>query len=299
MTITADVPSVAAEVAESREPVRRRKSFASRFARNRVALAGLAFIVLLVLAALLAPLLAPYPPNEQDFSATALGPTADHWLGTDIFGRDVLSRLLYGARVSLLAGLEAVAIATILGSVLGLIAGYVGGAVDSLLSFISNTILSVPGLVLAIAVVASLGAGLVNAMFAIGIVMTPRFFRLVRTSTKDLKAETFIRASISIGCPRRRVLWAHILPNAMPPMLVQISFVLGTAMLAEATLSYLGLGVRPPTASWGSMLADAASRLDRPNLLWAPGIALSMSILAFALVGDGLRDAMGIGRRSL
>ncbi|HRD99810.1 MAG TPA: ABC transporter permease, partial [Ilumatobacteraceae bacterium] len=147
-----------------------------------------------------------------------------------------------------------------------------------------------------LAVIAALGPGLVTAMFAIGLVYMPRFFRLTRATTHDLNAEMFIRAERSLGARRTRVLFGHILPNAMPPLIVQVSLVFGTAILAEASLSFLGLGVKAPTASWGSMLADASTRLDKSYLIWGPGIALTITVLAFAMVGDGLRDALGIGR---
>jgi peptide/nickel transport system permease protein len=274
-----------------------RRRFLRTFRRNRLAVVGAAYLTILVLVAALAPIIAPFDPNQQDLLASLQHPSADHLLGTDLFGRDILSRVIYGTRVSLLAGLEAVGIAVVLGTVFGLLAGYRPRVADPVLSFFSNTILSVPGLVLAIAVVASLGPGLVNAMFAVGIIFTPRFFRLMRGTTRSLKEEPFVRASVSIGCSTPRVLRAHILPNALPPLLVDISLVFGTSILTEAALSFLGLGVQPPTASWGSMLADAASRLDEPYLLWGPGLVLILTVLAFAYVADGLRDALGARRR--
>jgi peptide/nickel transport system permease protein len=275
-----------------------RRRYLRTFLRNRLAVVGAVFLTVLVLVAIFAPLVAPFDPNQQDLLASLQKPSRDHWFGTDLFGRDCLSRVIYGTRVSLLAGLEAVGIAVVLGTLFGLFAGYRHKLADPVLSFFSNTILSVPGLVLAIAVVTSLGPGLVNAMFAVGIIFTPRFFRLVRGSTRSLKAEPFVTASVSIGCSTPRVLFGHILPNAMPPLLVDISLVFGTSILTEAALSFLGLGVQPPTASWGSMLADAASRLDQPYLLWAPGLVLILTVLSFAFVADGLRDALGARRRT-
>lgn len=268
------------------------------FARNRLALAGAAFLVLLVLAAAFAPLIARADPNAQNLMANLKPPSSEYWFGTDLFGRDQFSRLLFGARVSLLAGLEAVAVAVVLGTLLGLVAGYKPGPVDNVASFIANTILGVPGLVLAIAVVSALGPGLVNAMFAVGLIFMPRFFRLVRTSTRSIKAEPYISASVSIGCSTPRLLFSHVLPNALPPLLVDISLVFGTSILTEAALSFLGLGVQPPTASWGSMLSDAASRLDQGHLLWFPGATLILTVLALAFVADGVRDAVGARSRS-
>jgi ABC-type dipeptide/oligopeptide/nickel transport system permease subunit len=272
--------------------------FRKTFLRNRLAVAGSVFLLLLLIIVVFAKQVAPKDPNAQDLISSLAHPGKKFWLGTDLFGRDVLSRLIFGARTSMLAGLEAVAIAASIGTLLGLWAGNMPGIVDSVLTFISNMILSVPGLVFAIAVIASLGPGLVQAMFAVGIIFMPRFFRLVRGTTRSLKSEPFVRASISVGCTNSRVLFAHILPNALPPLLVDISLVLGTSILAEASLSFLGLGVQPPTASWGAMLADAASRPDQLHLLWAPGIALVLTLLSFAFVADGLRDALGSRRRS-
>ncbi|MFV0307495.1 MAG: ABC transporter permease [Desertimonas sp.] len=268
------------------------------FVRNRLALAGACFLLLLVVVAVFAGPLAPYDPNKQDLMSSLLTPSADHPFGTDLFGRDAFSRAIYGTRISLLAGLEAVSIAVVLGTVLGLIAGYRGGWADSGLSFLANTILGVPGLVLAIAVVGSLGPGLTNAMFALGLIFMPRFFRLVRSSTRSIREEPFVVASVSIGCSVPRLLFTHILPNALPPLLVDISLVFGTSILAEAALSYLGLGVQPPTASWGSMLSEASNRLDQAYLLWFPGLLLILTVLALAYVADGLRDALGARRRS-
>lgn len=275
---------------------RSRGAFASRFLRNRGALFSLVFLVVLVAGAIAAPLITWHDPNAQSLRLSLESPGGTHWLGTDLFGRDIWSRLVYGARVSLVAGVQASLVATVLGSVFGLFAGYYRGWIDRVFSFVSNAILSVPGIVLAIAVVASLGPGLTNAMLAIGIVMSPRFFRLVRSLTIEIKAEPFVAAARSCGCRGRRVMFAHILPNILPALFVQVTFVLGTAILAEASLSYLGLGANPPTPSWGSMLSEASDRLDRPHLLWPAGILLSVTVLAFALVGDGLRDAIKVSR---
>jgi peptide/nickel transport system permease protein len=240
--------------------------------------------------------LAPFDPDRQDLLSPLEGPSKEHWLGTDTLGRDVLSRLIYGTRTSLIGGGIAVGVAFGLGVPMGLIAGYKGKSAEKSLSFFSNSLLSVPGLVLAIAVVTSLGAGLISAMLAVGLVMMPRFYHLARVATHDLRNELFIRASESIGCRPRRILFSHIMPNAMPPIVVQVTFALGTAILAEASLSFLGLGVRPPTASWGSMLANAATRLDKTYLIWGPGIALTLTVLAFAMIGDAIRDSLGVGR---
>ena len=274
------------------------RRYVRTFLHNRLAVAGALWLLLILFVAVFAPLLAPYDPDQQVLADSLLPPSSDHWFGTDLFGRDQLSRVIYGTRVSMLAGLEAVTIAVVLGTVFGLIAGYRRGALDTGLSFLNDTILGVPGLVLAIAFVSMIGPGLVNAMFAVGIIFTPRFFRLVRNSTRSIKAEPYITASMSVGCGTPRILFLHVLPNALPPLLVDISLVFGTAILAEASLSFLGLGVQPPTASWGAMLSEAARRIDEGHLLWFPGIVLILTVLSMAYVADGLRDALGARRRT-
>jgi ABC-type dipeptide/oligopeptide/nickel transport system permease subunit len=261
-----------------------------------MAVAGLMFLVLLVLVAVLAPILAPYDPNAQELVKRLQPPSGSNLLGTDSLGRDSLSRLIYGTQVSLLAGLQALAVAAGIGIPLGLIAGYVRGKFDTLANLVSDALMAVPGLILALAIIAVLGPGLTNAMMAIGLTTAPRFYRLARVSTMDLRNDTFIEASTAMGCSRGRIMLVHILPNAMPPLIVQATFVFGAAILAEASLSFLGLGVEPPTASWGAMLSDAAQRLDKSYLIWGPGVALTLAVLAFAAVGDGWRDALGLER---
>lgn len=257
---------------------------------------ALIFICALIFVAVAGPWLAPFDPNTQQLMERLQEPSAKHWLGTDDLGRDVFSRIMVGARVSVLAGLQAVSIAFLLGAPLGLIAGYRGGWTDRVLNLINDSFMSVPGLVLALAVVAAIGPGITKAMLAVGIVMMPRFYRLARSSTIDLTHEVFIEAAVGVGCTKRRIMFAHILPNAMPPLAVQATFVFGTAVLAEASLSYLGLGVRPPTASWGAMLSSAADRLDKPHLIWGPGIAMTLTILAVSIVADGARRRIGLER---
>lgn len=285
-------PAPAADVVPGGTRVR------DRFLRNRFAVAGLVFIVLMVAVAILAPVLAPADPDAQDLLNTLQPPSSEHLLGTDLFGRDVLSRTIHGARISLLAGAIALGVAVVLGVPLGLLAGFQRGPVDRVLTVINDSFLSVPALVLAVAVVAALGKGMVNAMVAIGLVMMPRFYRLTRAATKSIMEEPYIRAAISVGCTRRQVLFGHVLPNVASPLIVQGSLVLGTSILSEASLSFLGLGTRPPTASWGSMLGEASDSLSDPYLLWGPATAITLTVVAFAAVGDGLRDAMMTSRTS-
>ncbi|MDI9917528.1 ABC transporter permease [Rhodococcus sp. IEGM 1379] len=251
------------------------------------------FILLLVLMAVFAPILAPYDPYLQEVVNRLQPPSADHLLGTDDYGRDVMSRLIYGARISLTASLQAVSVALILGLPLGVIAGYRGGWVDSLITRVMDALMSAPSLVLAITIVAVLGSGITNAMLAIGLVMAPRFFRVARASTMDVRHETYIEAAIALGCLPIRTIVRHILPNVMPPVVLVISVSLGAAVAAEASLSFLGLGAKAPAASWGSMLSTAASNMQiAPYLVWPPGVMIFLTVLAFTYLGDGVRRSL-------
>lgn len=267
---------------------------ASRFLANRTALVALVVLAVIVLSALLAPWISPYDPDAQISSARNLGPSGDHWLGTDAFGRDVLSRLMHAGRVSLLAGLLAVLFAAGIGVPLGLLAGFTGGRLDAVLSRLVDAMMAVPNMVLVFAIVGVLGPGLTQAMMAFGLVSSPIFFRLCRAVSSDLRSETFIVASTAIGCSRTRVLLAHILPNTMAALLVQISFMIGLAIVGEASLSFLGLGVQIPQASWGSMVKEAFEAIySNQWLIVPPSVAITVTILCFSLIGDGLRDALG------
>lgn len=284
-----DSAATASDVIET--PFRR---FRRRFVQRRPALVALGFIVIMVLIAIFAPLVAPFDPLEQDLRNTLQGPSSEHWLGTDELGRDVLSRMIFGARVSLLAAVQAVGIALVLGVPPGLVAGYFGGRIDTAVSRINDTVMSFPPLLLAIAIVGVFGPNLRNAMLAVGIIFAPRFLRLMRASVMAVKEETFIEASRSIGTSTWRILRTRVLPNALSPMVVQISLSLGFAMLAEASLSFLGLGVQPPEASWGAMVGRAYRFLDQsPTLVIFPGLAIVLAVLAFNVLGDGLRDSVG------
>lgn len=263
-------------------------------ARNRpaTAAAGL-FVVLLIVMAIFAPLIAPYDPYAQVIVDRLRPPGSTHLLGTDDYGRDVLSRLIFGARISLSASLQAVVVALILGLPLGIVAGYRGGWVGVLLTRIMDALMSAPSLVLAITIVAVLGSGITNAMFAVGLVMAPRFFRVARASTMDVRGDTYIEAATALGCTPRRIVIRHILPNVMPPIVLVVSVSLGTAVAAEASLSFLGLGAKAPAASWGSMLSTAASNMQlAPYLIWPPGVMIFLTVLAFTYLGDGIRRTL-------
>lgn len=284
-----DVAAVASDEVES--PLRR---FLRRFRRRRLAIAALVVVLGFVLIAVLAPWIAPYDPLAQDLRATLDGPSSAHWLGTDELGRDLLSRMIFGARVSLLAAAQAVVIALVLGVPPGLAAGYLGGWVDGLISRINDTVMSFPPLLLAIAIVGVFGPNLRNAMLAVGIIFAPRFLRLTRAAVMAVREETFIEASRSIGTPTLRIVRTRIAPNVVSPLLVQISLSLGFAMLAEAGLSFLGLGVQPPDASWGAIVGRAYRFLNQaPTLVIFPGLAIVLAVLAFNVLGDGLRDSLG------
>lgn len=280
-----------APVAGSRSPM------IERFLGDRAALVAVAFLVVLALVAVAAPWLSPAPPGRMDLGAVAQPPSATHWLGTDALGRDLVSRFLHGARTSLVAALQAVLIATVIGLPLGLTAGYARGATDTVLSRLNDAVMSTPALVLAVAVVAVLGPGLSNAMLAIGIVFAPSLFRIARAATIQVAGETHIEAARSIGCRPWWILGRHVLPNIAPPVVAQISLLAGVSMLAEASLSFLGLGVRPPTPSWGSLLREAFDNLyTSPWLVYAPGIAIGLAVLALSSLGDGIRAAISTGR---
>jgi peptide/nickel transport system permease protein len=264
-----------------------------RLLRRKGAVFGLFVIALLVAAALLAPLISPYDPSQQTWSAVRKAPSALHWFGTDDVGRDVLARVIYGAQASLMAGIISVAIAIALGVPAGLIAGYVGGFVDALFGRITDAMLACPFLILAIALAAFLGPSLGNAMIAIGITTTPIFVRLTRAQVMAVKVEDYVEAARAVGNPHWRIALVHILPNILPALLVQATLSLAAAIIAEAALSFLGLGQQPPAPSWGSMLNSAQRFLvNAPWMAVWPGLAIFLAVLSFNLVGDGLRDAL-------
>jgi peptide/nickel transport system permease protein len=264
-----------------------------RLKQRKGAMAGLAVIVIVVLAAILAPWIAPYDPIQQSWSAVRKAPSAAHWFGTDEVGRDVLARILYGARASLLAGVMSVAIAIGIGVPVGLLAGYRGGVVDAVISRLTDAMLACPFLILAIALAAFLGPSLSNAMIAIGVTATPIFVRLTRGQVLATKSEDYVEAARAVGNPHWRIAVRHILPNVMPQLLVQATLTIATAIIAEASLSFLGLGQQPPAPSWGSMLNTAQRFLaNAPWMAIFPGLAIFVTVLSFNLLGDGFRDAL-------
>jgi peptide/nickel transport system permease protein len=261
-------------------------------ARQRLALAGLLLLVLFVLCAVLAPSLAPQDPAQLDLAARLTPPSAAHWFGTDELGRDVLSRTLFGARVSLTVAFAVVAISLAMGLVLGMLAGFYGGLLDTVINlYLTNAFLALPGILLAVAFVAFLGPSLINLICALALAAWVNYARLVRAQVMAVKQREFVQAARSLGAGDLRLMLRHILPNILQPLLVQTAVGMAAAVLAEATLSFLGLGVQPPTATWGAMLNDARSHLfESPYLIFFPATAVALCVLAFNLVGDGLRD---------
>jgi peptide/nickel transport system permease protein len=263
-----------------------------RLARRRGAMIGLAFVTFFVLLAIFAPWISPHDPLQTSWSAVRKAPSAEFLFGTDEIGRDVLSRVIWGTRASLLAGLVSVCIALALGVPVGLAAGYIGGWVDALISRITDAMLACPFLILAIAFAAFLGPSLTNAMIAIGISATPIFIRLTRAQVLAVKVEDYVEAARAVGNSHLRIALRHILPNIVAPLIVQATLAIAAAVIAEASLSFLGLGQQPPAPSWGSMLNTAKNYVD--NAPWMsvwPGLSIFLLVLSFNLLGDGLRDA--------
>lgn len=275
-----------------REPTPARRAL-RRLLRRRGAMLGLMIVMFFLLLALFASSIAPYDPIATSWSAVRKAPSAQYLFGTDEIGRDVLSRVVWGARASLMAGLVSVCISMALGVPIGLLAGYVGGWTDSLISRFTDAMLAVPFLILAIALAAFLGPSLSNAMIAIGVSAMPVFIRLTRAQVLAVKVEDFVEAARAVGNPHWRIALRHILPNVMPPLIVQSTLAIAAAIIAEASLSFLGLGQQPPAPSWGSMLNTAKNYVDNaPWMAIWPGLSIFLLVLSFNLLGDGLRDAL-------
>ena len=265
-----------------------------RLRRQHLALIALIYLALLVLVALLANWLAPYDPAEQNLRAALQLPSADHWLGTDNLGRDTLSRLIFGGRLALLAALQGVSIAMLLGVPIGLLAGARGGWIDRIVMWFNNLFLSLPNLIVAFAILSLLGTGLTNAMLAVGLVLTTRYVALTRGVTLAEREELYVEAANVVGVKPWTILWRHILPNIASSLIVQTSLLFGAVMLIEASLSFLGVGINPPTPSWGQMIGreGIANMTFFWHLALFPAIMIALTMLGFTLVGDGLRDAL-------
>ena len=264
-----------------------------RLRRRPSALIGLGVVVGFILLAIFAPYISPQDPIATSWGAIRKAPSAAHWFGTDEIGRDVLSRVIWGTQASLMAGVISVSISLLIGVPIGLLAGFVGGAVDAIISRITDAFLACPFLILAIALAAFLGPSLTNAMVAIGISAAPIFVRLTRGQVIQIKVEDYVEAARSVGNPPWRIALVHILPNILPPLLVQATLAIAAAVIAEASLSFLGLGQQPPAPSWGSMLNTAKNYIEQaPWMAIWPGISIFLLVLSFNLFGDGLRDAL-------
>ena len=269
-----------------------------RFRGRPAAVAGLVVIGLFVALAVFAPLIAQYDPDKTSWTLIRKAPSLAHWMGTDENGRDVFARVVFGARASLLAGVVSVLIAAGIGVPLGLLAGFVGGVTDAVIGRVVDAMLSCPFLILAIALAAFLGPALSNAMIAIGVSAAPIFVRVARGATMDAATNEYVEAARALGNPPWRVAIRHVLPNIVPPVLVQATLAIAAAIIAEASLSFLGLGQQPPSPSWGSMLNSAQRFLTQaPWLAIFPGLAIFLAVLSFNLIGDGLRDALDPRRR--
>ena len=290
MTLAIESPSAASAAAAPAGPWQRAWR---RLLRRRGALIGLAVVLGFIAMAVFAPWIAGQDPIATDWGAIRKAPGAAHWFGTDEIGRDVLSRVIWGTRASLLAGVVSVSISLMLGIPIGLAAGFLGGWVDALVSRITDAFLACPFLILAIALAAFLGPSLVNAMIAIGVSATPIFVRLTRAQVINVRVEDYIEAARSVGNPPLRIALRHVLPNITAPLMVQATIAIASAVIAEASLSFLGLGQQPPAPSWGSMLNTAKNYIDNaPWMAIWPGLAIFLLVLSFNLLGDGLRDAL-------
>ncbi|MGD6818443.1 nickel transporter permease [Metabacillus sp. 84] len=263
------------------------------FVKNKIAVAGTGIVLFFILVAILSPLIAPYGINEQDLTKRLLPPSSEHWLGTDDFGRDIFSRVVHGAKISLFVGFFAVLGSVIIGCLLGIIAGYYGKWADTIISRLFDIMLAFPSILLAIAIISVLGPSLQNALIAIAIINIPNFGRLLRAKVLSVKEEDYIMAAKSIGMKDSRILLRHVLPNSFSPIIVQASLAVATAIIEAAALGFLGLGAQAPSPEWGKMLSDSKQYLiQAPWTMVFPGLAIMLTVLGFNLMGDGLRDAL-------
>jgi peptide/nickel transport system permease protein len=263
------------------------------FFSRKLVLFGMVIIGLLLLTAIFAPLLAPYDPYDQHLDQILLGPSGHHLLGTDPLGRDILSRVIYGSQNSLMVGVVALAIASIIGMSIGLVAGYFGGWVYNILMRVVDAMMCFPMILMALVIAALLGGGLKNVMIALGIALLPGYARLMCAQVLSVKENDYIMAEHAAGASNLRIMLRHVFPNCLPPLIVLLTMQLGAAILAEAGLSFLGVGIEPPAAAWGSMVNDGRQYLiTNPILSFAPGIAIMLTVFSFNMVGDGLRDAL-------
>ncbi|WP_098746487.1 ABC transporter permease subunit [Paenibacillus sp. EZ-K15] len=269
------------------------RAFMSKFMKQKLAVISSGFILLLLVLAVIGPQIVPYPPNEPNYDAMMQGPSAAHWAGTDEYGRDILSRLIDGTRLTMAVSLSAVFISAVLGTILGLISGYYGGWIDRLIMRGSDVMFSFPDLLLAIGIVAILGPGLSNVVIAVAVFGTPSFARIIRSVTLSSKESLYVEAARSMGAKHNRIIWKHIFPETVPSIIVNVSMRIGGAILAASSLSFLGLGAKPTEPDWGAMLSMGRDYLSiAPHIVYYPGLLIFLTVLAFNLIGDGLNDAL-------
>ena len=286
---TAEIPAVKPQ----EETVSPWKEAWQAFRKNRLALVGLGIVIFFIIIAIIAPIIAPFGFKEQQLTERLTAPSGKHWFGTDDFGRDIFSRIVYGARISLWVGLFSVLASAVAGTLLGIVAGYYGKWADSIISRMFDIMLAFPSILLAIAVVAILGPSLQNALVAIAVINIPNFGRLVRSKVLSVKQEEYIMSARAVGMKDSRILLHHILPNSVTPVIVQATLAIATAIIEAAALGFLGLGAQAPTPEWGKMLSDSKQYLvQAPWTLFFPGIAIMLTVLGFNLMGDGLRDVL-------
>jgi ABC-type dipeptide/oligopeptide/nickel transport system permease subunit len=269
------------------------KRFSRVFFARRVVIFGLVVITILVLTAIFAPLLAPYDPYKQNLNNILSKPNSNHLLGTDTLGRDTMSRIIYGTRTSLLVGIVAIFIAASIGMLLGLTAGYMGGATNTVIMRLIDAMMTFPMILLALTIAALLGVGLKSIIIALGISLVPPYARVMCGQALSIKQNDYVMAGRAMGAKSSRVMLRHVAPNCFPPLIVLMTMMIGSAILAEASLSFLGMGIRPPGAAWGAMVSEGYRYLlTTPVLSFAPGLAIMLVVFAFNMVGDGLRDAL-------
>jgi peptide/nickel transport system permease protein len=276
------------------------RRFRRVFFQRKLVLFGIIVLGLLIVSAVFAPLLAPYDPYEQDMSSSLLQPSTHHLLGTDLFGRDTLSRLIYGGRTALMVGFISVGVASIIGILLGVLAAYMGGIVNIIIMRANDTLMSLPMLVMALVIAALLGSGIHNVIIALTIATIPAYTRTTYGLALSIKENDYILAQRGMGSSSFRTIFLHLIPNAFPPLIVLITMQLGALILAEAGLSFLGIGIKPPGAAWGAMVNDGYKYLqENPVLSFAPGLSIMMVVFAFNMLGDGLRDSLDPKLRGL
>jgi len=267
--------------------------FWHKFKQRKTAMVAGIFIVLLLLVAIFAPFVAPYDPFKIDYNLSSIPPSLEHLAGTDVYGRDILSRIIYGSRISLTVGFTSVLVGALAGVTLGLISGFFGGFLDGLIMRTSDVLFAFPGILLAIAIIAILGPGLINVVVAVSVFSMPTFARIVRGSTLALKESLYVRAAISVGASKKRVMFVHILPGTLSGVIIFFTMRIGTSIITAASLSFLGLGAQPPTPEWGAMLAESRDYIGvADHMSIFPGIAIFLTVLFFNLFGDGLRAAL-------